>query len=171
VTGNNFLAREMSLLIDGHNLIGKLPGFRLSDENDEMRLVELLQVYCRVKQRNVTVFFDNAAPGYGGQKRYGRVTAVFVLRGRPADDAIIARLRQAGRKARNLTVVSSDGRILAQARSSQAKGVASEVFADELLDAQRTALEAPSAGQAAVNPAEVVEWLRIFGEAGKKKKT
>lgn len=159
----------MSLLIDGHNLIGKLPGFRLSDENDEMRLIELLQMYCRVKQRDVTVFFDNAAPGYGGQKRYGRVTAVFVPRGKPADDAIIARLRQAGRKARNLTVVSSDGRILAQARSSQAKVVASEVFADELLDAQRMALEAPSAGEKTVSQAEVEEWLKEFAEDKKKK--
>ncbi len=160
----------MMILIDGHNLIGKLPGIRLSDEEDELSLIQLLQVYCRVKQRDVNVFFDGAAPGFARRQRHGRVTAVFVERGTPADDLIIQHLIQAGKKARNLSVVTSDHRIQAQARAVQAKVIPSEMFVDELLEARRNTFDQSSSGQSSLSSAEVDEWLRLFQEAASKKK-
>lgn len=160
----------MMILIDGHNLIGKLPGLRLSDDEDEMSLIELLQVYGRVKQRDVSVFFDGAAPGFARRKRFNRVTAVFVERGTPADDAIIRYLLQAGKKARNLAVVTSDHRIQAQARAVQAKVIPSEAFVDQLLEARRTAMDQSGPSQTALSSAEVEEWLQLFQDAAKQRK-
>ncbi len=160
----------MMILIDGHNLIGKLPGIRLSDEEDELSLIQLLQVYCRVKQRDVNVFFDGAAPGFARRQRHGRVIAVFVERGTPADDAIIQRLLRAGKKARNMAVVTSDHRIQTQARSVQAKVIPSEMFVDELLEARRNAFDQNPSSQTALSSAEVDEWLHLFQEAARQKK-
>jgi len=158
------------LLIDGHNLIGKIPGIRLSDADDEMQLVDLLQIYGRVKQRDVTVYFDGAAPGFARKQRSGRVTAIYVVRDIPADDVIMGRLIKAGHQARNMVVVTSDRRIQAQARSVQAQVISSEAFAEELWEAQRSAMDHPSADQPAMSSAELDEWLRLFSETPKVKK-
>lgn len=37
----------MPYLIDGHNLIGKVPNLRQDDPEDEKQLVELLQEFCQ----------------------------------------------------------------------------------------------------------------------------
>jgi predicted RNA-binding protein with PIN domain len=94
----------MRYLIDGHNLIPKLPGLSLNAIDDELRLVELLQEYCRRSRNGVEVYFDNAPPGQAGTRRYGTVSAHFIPRGRTADDAIRLRLGRLGRSGKNWTV-------------------------------------------------------------------
>jgi len=47
------------LIIDGHNLVPKIPGLHLKDEDDEVRLIELLQEYCRLARRQAEL---NPAP-------------------------------------------------------------------------------------------------------------
>lgn len=50
----------MPLLVDGHNLIGQMPGLKLSDEDDEGELVMLLRRYSTAKRsRQVVVVFDS----------------------------------------------------------------------------------------------------------------
>jgi len=79
----------MPYLIDGHNLIPKIAGLSLQDIDDETRLVEMLQDYCRRRgKKGVEVFFDNAPPGQPSKRVYGTVTAHFVRTGRTADAAI-----------------------------------------------------------------------------------
>jgi uncharacterized protein len=106
----------MPYIIDGHNLIPKLPGLELSDIDDESRLIELLQEFCRRQRKRVEVYFDNAPPVERRAQSFGAVTARFVRQGTTADAAIRARLARLGRSARNWTVVSSDQEVQAAAR-------------------------------------------------------
>ena len=53
----------MPLLIDGHNLIGRLPDLRLDDPQDEAKLVARLRVYHARTGKRVTVVFDRGLPG------------------------------------------------------------------------------------------------------------
>jgi hypothetical protein len=43
----------MPYLIDGHNLIPKIPGMNLGDVDDETQLIEMLQEFCRRRRKQV----------------------------------------------------------------------------------------------------------------------
>jgi predicted RNA-binding protein with PIN domain len=154
-------------LIDGHNLIPKVPGWSLRNIDDEQQLIEALQAYVAAHGRDIEVFFDKAPPGFSGMRRFGRITAHFVRAGQTADDAIRARLDQLGKSARNVTVVSSDRQVQSEARNHQAKVVSSEDFAAELatLAARRQGGKKTNArGESLISPDELEDWLRMFGE-------
>jgi predicted RNA-binding protein with PIN domain len=149
-------------LIDGHNLIPKIPGMSLRLIDDENELIERLQVFCRAENSFVDVYFDQAPPGMSGARRYGRVTAHFIRVGRTADQAIAARLRQLKKNAAHWAVVSSDGQVQAEARAAQAKRISSEEFARMLMDAARKLDVAPDQKNSGLSADEVEQWLRIF---------
>lgn len=121
----------MAYLIDGHNLVPRMPGIQLSDPDDEEQLIRLLQEFCRLRRKTVEVFFDRAPAGQSGKQQYGQVKAIFVHSGSTADDAIIARLKQLGKRSRNYIVVSSDRQVKQAARASRARVLTSEAFASE----------------------------------------
>jgi len=121
----------MAYLMDGHNLIPRMPGLQLSDPDDEEKLIRLLQEFCRLRRKTVEVFFDRAPAGQSGKRQYGQVKAVFVRSDLTADEAIIARLKQLGKRSRNYTVVSSDRQVQQAARASHARVISSESFAAE----------------------------------------
>ena len=153
----------MPYIIDGHNLIPKVPGLSLEDLDDEQQLVNLLQDFCRVKQKKVEVFFDNAPAGSSGARTFGCVVARFIRQGRTADQAILEKLRRLEGEARNWTVVSSDREVRKSARSVRAKSMRVEEFAQEL-----TALAADRSQQIQeldkeLSTQEVDEWLELFG--------
>ena len=153
----------MPYIIDGHNLIPKVPGLNLEDLDDEQQLVNLLQDFCRVKQKKVEVFFDNAPAGSSGARTFGCVVARFIRQGRTADQAILEKLRRLEGEARNWTVVSSDREVRNSARSVRAKSMRVEEFAQEL-----TALAADRSQQIQeldkeLSTQEVDEWLELFG--------
>jgi len=161
----------MNYLIDGHNLIPKLPGLSLQSIDDEMGLVKRLQEYCRRSRNQVEVYFDNAPPGQAGPRRYGTVSAHFALQGRTADDAIRLRLGKLGRSGRNWIVVSSDQRVQADARAVHARVVPSEMFARELLAILGKDTETGTTSEAGLSPEEVAAWLKLFaGHSQKPKK-
>ena len=154
----------MPYLIDGHNLIPKIPGGNLAAVDDENQLIELLQEFCRRRRKKVEVYFDNAPPGQLRVRKYGVVTAHFVRAGRSADDAIQARLQRLGRDARNWTVVSSDHAVQASAKAARAHVLASETFAKELIGAlEDLPLESGEREKPTLTSDEVEDWLEIFG--------
>ncbi len=151
----------MPLLIDGHNLIPKIPGISLKDPDDEAQLIKLLQEYCRVRRKTVEVFFDRAPAGQAGDRQYGQVRAHFVRSGTTADEAIMARLGQLGKRARNYQVVSTDRQVQQAARAVHAAVVTSDAFAAEW----QTLME----DQPALDPRnrllseeEMAAWERLF---------
>ena len=154
----------MGYLIDGHNLIPKIAGLSLRNLDDEERLIELLQIFCRVRRQQVEVFFDQAPPGSSGRRQVGQVVAHFVRQGRIADDAIAARLDQIGKTARNWVVVTSDRQVQREARSHQAAILPSEQFAVELHAALQDSRTSSAGGEAKLSEQELKEWLKLFGD-------
>ena len=121
----------MTLLIDGHNLIPHLPGMNLADPDDEEKLIALLGEYCRLRRKTAEVYFDRAPHGQAGERRHGKVKAIFVQAGSSADAAIMARLRKLGKRAKNVRVVSSDRQVVQAARAAHAEVQSSQDFAAE----------------------------------------
>jgi len=158
----------MPFLIDGHNLIPKL-GMSLNSFDDEIELVERLNEFCRLSRKGqVEVFFDNAQPGVPEVRKMGLVTAHFVRRPKIADEAIRLQLKKLGKAARNWSVVSSDHRVQAEAKSAGAKVITSDEFAATVIDTLRSGPPA-SAKKSNMSEREVEEWLKLFSERGKQK--
>lgn len=153
----------MPYIIDGHNLIPKVPGLHLSDLEDELQLVELLQEFCRVNRKKVEVYFDNAPPGGMEVRKFGSVTARFIRQGVTADQAIINKLKRLSGEARNWTVVSSDREVQAAARKVRAKALTSEVFTRQLLNDLEGIETAASEVSEALSSDELQDWMNIFG--------
>ena len=154
----------MPYLVDGHNLIPKIPGLELSEPDDEMQLIELLQDYCRVQRKQVEVFFDNAPVGQPRARKYGAVTARFARSGQTADDLIRLHLQRLGNSARNWTVVSSDGQVQVAARAFRAQVLTADAFARLLLESgQGGDEESTRPGDQSMSEDELDDWMALFG--------
>ncbi len=150
----------MRLLLDGHNLIGRMADIHLSDPDDEEQLVVRLREYAARTGNQVIVFFDGGLPGGPAPELSSRsVQVVFAPAGRPADPLIIRRIRQAQDPGRWL-VVSSDREILAAAGRRRVRVLRSEEFAAELAPPSSPAK--PDPRQIPPSDAEVEAWLREF---------
>jgi uncharacterized protein len=150
-------------LVDGHNLIPKIPGLNLRMLDDELKLVQLLQIFARVRRVTVEVFFDQAPAGYSGTRRFGMVAAHFVLKGTTADQEMISRIQRMKKTARGVSVVTSDRRIRIEAQAAQAKLLLTEEFARLVIDA---VTEAEISGEPTFSPVsggELNEWMKLFG--------
>jgi len=151
---------DMPHLIDGHNLIGKVPGIELSDPDDEQQLMERLGRWCQRAGKRAIVYFDQGTPLAEDPRPQRGVTAHFVAPPKTADLAIQQHLHRLGRRAANWTVVSSDRAVQRAARQAGARVVGSEQFSRELTNASST----PSAPEKpdGLSPAEIDEWLEFF---------
>ncbi len=151
----------MPFLIDGHNLIPRT-GLRLDSLDDELELIRLLQEYCRLSRSQVEVYFDNAPAGQPSKQKHGMVTAYFVRKPLIADEAIRQRIAKLGSAAKNWTVVSSDRRVQAEARSAKAKVLTSDEFARQV----RLILQnrSTTAKESAMSEKELNDWLEMFAK-------
>ncbi len=162
----------MPLLVDGHNLIPKIPGLSLSDPEDEMQLLQLLQDYCRIRRQEAECFFDLAPFGHPRRRKFGTIRVKFARAGKTADDEIKDRLAELGRQARSYIVISSDLSVQNAARAARARVKTSEDFSAELIAALREGNGPGKKGEdhpdeRAVGPDEVDMWIKIF-KKGKK---
>jgi predicted RNA-binding protein with PIN domain len=153
----------MPFIIDGHNLIPKIPGLSLQDIDDEQQLLDLLQEFCRVNRKHVEVFFDNAPPGQPSARSFGSVVARFVREGRTADQAIRSKLNRLGGEARNWTVVSSDREVQINAKALRSRVISSEDFAQQLREAMDNSGGKTSERENEISPQELDDWMQIFG--------
>ena len=155
----------MPLLIDGHNLVPKIPGLSLSQIDDEQRLLVLVQDYCRIRRKKAEVYFDKAPQGQTQPQRVGTLLVKFARTGRTADQEIKQRLLQLKGNAQNWTVVSSDRSVQAAARAARAQVLPAEDFARELLAVLRQqGGQADQAGKDKLSTDEVDYWLKLFSE-------
>jgi uncharacterized protein len=157
-------------LVDGHNLIAKLPGLSLDDPYDEIKLVQLLKRWCAADtRRQVTVVFDAGLPG--GEAKHlsgGGVKVVFASTNSSADAVLIRHIEQI-KNPSAFTIVTSDNAILAVARRGRVPVQRSETFATAMLSdrtfreqrADITPAERPEAEK--MSPDELAEWLELFG--------
>jgi len=151
----------MPYLIDGHNLIPKIPGLSLKDIDDELKLIDWLQRFSRLRRKQVEVFFDLAPPGFQVQRKFGQVKAHFIRQGATADQAIQSRLIQMGKAAKNYIVVSSDRQVQASASAAQASFISSESFATELLNLPEEKTNQPAQDRF-LSAEEIADWEELF---------
>jgi len=154
----------MTLIIDGHNLIPKIPGMQLSDMDDESQLVGLVREYCRRRRVKAEVFFDGALPGAKAGSGGGLVRVHNVRKGKTADSAMIAHLAGLGKAARNFILVSADRQVQSEARALGCVVLSTEQFAAELMNtlSQVEVYSKDDAGP--LKGEEVDKWLDIFSK-------
>ncbi len=157
----------MTLVIDGHNLVPRVPGLHLRDMDDETQLIQLVQQYCRLRRNSAELFFDGALPGMPGVKTGGLVHVHSVPKSMTADQAIINFLSARGKNARNFTLVSSDRRVQAEARSLGCAILSSDQFSAELVNTLSQIVEEKKKQDKPLSPAEVEDWLTLFGKSDK----
>ncbi|GAB4326236.1 MAG: NYN domain-containing protein [Phototrophicales bacterium] len=154
----------MPYLIDGHNLIGKLPDIDLNDPNDEALLVQKLSGFVARTKQKCTVVFDSGLPGGESRMSTRGVKVIFAPHQSNADQIIMERIRKE-RNPKMLIVVSSDHEVLDQAKLRGMQTLKSAEFAALL---QRPAPPVkPGVDEDAnlkLTDAEIEEWLKIFGE-------
>ncbi len=157
----------MTLVIDGHNLVPKIPGLHLRDMDDETQLLQLVQQYCRLRRNSAELFFDGLLPGMPGVKTGGLVHVHSVPKSMTADQAIIQFLSAQGRNAKNYTLVSSDRRVQAEARSLGCAILSSDQFSAELVNTLSQIVEEKKKQDKPLSAAEVEDWLTLFGKSDK----
>lgn len=149
----------MPILIDGHNLIGRLPSLSLEDPDDEMKLVGMLMSYQARTGKAITVVFDpGGAHSLAQTHTRGRVKIIFTHHGGSADRLIERRVQQS-RNASEWLVVTSDRELADSVERQGARVRTAESFATELgapLDVSPEWKDAPP------SPDQVEAWLAEF---------
>ena len=156
----------MLYFIDGHNLVPHIRGLNLSDLDDEMQLIERLLLFTKGKRNTIEVYFDQAAAGHSGSRKFGSLTAHFVSSATIADEAIINRIRKMGAAAKNCTVVTSDRRIIAECTALKVKVIPSAEFA-ALMQKSAVKLAKETKEKAELSDAEIEEWMKYFSGSEK----
>jgi len=156
----------MHYLIDGHNLIAKIPDIDLKDPNDEVELILRLKSWAAASlKRKVTVYFDGGLPG-GLEHRLSTsdIKVIFASAGKTADALLIKHIRKINNPP-EYTLVTSDQQIIAAAENRRLPHLRSEAFAANMgQDRQkRTAPPPPEANDPHISEREVAEWLELFG--------
>lgn len=117
-----------TFIIDGNNLIGKIPELRKSKGDDSRaKLIFLLQNFFSNKKVKCIVCFD----GYPTDKIKSRFELLFSLN-RNADELIKQKIEKSVRN-KNLIIVSSDLEIFSYARECGCTAIKSEEFYKNLL--------------------------------------
>jgi len=150
------------LIIDGHNLVPKIPGLHLKDEDDEVRLIEILQEYCRQARRQAELFFDGSPEPRVNQRKNGLVHVHYIKIGYSADDAIIQYCRNLGGDKDNWTVISSDHRIQNAALGLGLKSMNSDVFSHVITTTLSSEAAVQQKREKPLTSGEVDEWLAFF---------
>jgi uncharacterized protein len=154
----------MVYMIDGHNLIAKLPDITLDDPDDEAKLVQKLIGFCARTKQQCVVVFDYGLPGGVSRMSTRSVQVVFASARSSADRVIMERLKKVP-DPRGWTVVTSDNEVAATARMCRMKTMHAEDFV-RLLERPPSKMVVGDAGEAAdvkLSADEVDEWMDLFG--------
>ena len=149
------------LLIDGHNLIGQVPGLQLDDPDDEQKLIVMLRKYAARRRAKIIVVFDRGLPGGRSQNLSGGGVSVIFAADKHtiADKILIERIKDFPRPA-DWTVISSDNQVRAAALRRKTMLKSAQEFVAIMTappkgDDQTTVDEK-------ISDEEVNEWLKVF---------
>ena len=153
----------MPYLIDGHNLIARLPDISLDDPDDEAKLVIRLRGFVARRRNRCAVVFDGGLPGGFSAMSNSAVKVTFAAdQHSNADRVIEKRIRNTPEPA-NWTLVSSDNELRQVARLRGMRQMSSNEFARLM---QSGGGDQPERGEE-INPIvpddELDHWLRVFG--------
>jgi len=151
----------MPLIIDGHNLIGKMSSLSLADPCDEEKLVAKLARHLLSQRQKCTVVFDKGREvGVVPHQIGAKLQVIFAPPGTSADTIIIDMIKQ-DPNPKGLTIVSSDNEIRRAARSRRARLVSAEKFA-ETLESSPQKPQKRASGDGRFDDIEIEEWLDYF---------
>ena len=160
----------MSLLIDGHNLIGSglLEDISLEDEDDEARLVKRLRVWRSNYRGDVTVVFDRGIVGGASRELSGAgVNVIFARDPQEADDWIRRRIH---RRQQGLTVVTNDWALRQEAKLYDVETWQAYEFVQRMgagstgpESASEKKVEKGAETDVQLSDGELTEWMNLFG--------
>lgn len=160
----------MNFLIDGHNLIGSnlFPDIRLSDEDDEAKLVLRLKIWQSRVRGTMTVIFDRGILG-GLDVKMGSsgVKVFFATNPSEADDLIRNRIHNAKQ---GLVLVTNDEALLREAFIYGVKSLRGAEFVERMRLKSPESAEPGTEIDVRLSKAEVEEWLALFRARREAKK-
>ena len=156
----------MPLIIDGHNLRWAIQ--KACEEFRSISDVQLCHIvgrYLRLTGEKAEIIFDGVGPSDKG--RFDNISSLEVLYAGLAGDAdsVIEDKIRASTAPKRLTVVSSDRKVQAAARTRKATVVKSEVFWNSVgkqLGKVKTTKE-PGGKRWGISESETEHWLKFFG--------
>lgn len=154
----------MTYLIDGHNLIGRLPDLQLDDPDDEALLVQKLKSFAARTGKRCIVVFDQGLPGGESKMSNSKVKVVFARHDSNADRVMMTRISGI-QNPKDWTVVSSDNDVLAAARRRKMATMKSSEFAGILQRPPEP--DKPGVDEAIdthLSSSQVDEWLTLFNQ-------
>jgi hypothetical protein len=119
-------------LIDANNLLPFLSGVNPKDPEPELYLIELLQVFSRLRRTKVEVYLTSSVAGQAGPQTHAVIRAHYLAKGQTTAGMIRERLEKLGQQAHETLVVSADRRVQAECRAQRAPFLDAELFAREL---------------------------------------
>ncbi len=127
---------EMRILVDGYNLIRRIPELALAEREDLERgrdaLVDILSQYRSGKGHKITIVFDGAdsySQGGGAEKVRG-ITVIYSRHGRSADDVIASMCREGNAD----LLVTADSDLRRKAEISDVPSAHPDFFWDRVQD-------------------------------------
>ena len=154
----------MPLLVDGHNLIGQIPGISLADANDEAKLVMLLRRYATAKRaRQVFVVFDHGVYGHPEQLDGYGVSCYFARSPRDADQELMRRIKKVAHP-KEWTVVTSDRQVARVAADRGVQVISSQAFVAQLTTPALQAAPEEKPRDVKLSAEEIDEWMALFGQ-------
>jgi len=149
------------ILIDGHNLIGRLSTLSLGDPDDEEELIRVLGSYRGRTGRSITVVFDpGGAFALPQARRYRGINVVFAPHSSSADTVIVRRVQQS-RDPRRWLVVTSDRDLAGTVKRLGARVQSADAFAREL-QPQKQEKEGLKWKEESLSADEIDDWLALF---------
>ena len=164
----------MIYLIDGHNLIGKLPDIKLSDPDDEEKLVRKLSAWVQQDyRRKIQLFFDSGEYGGLGNTLSAPTIRVQFSRVGQTADSVIIKFMEGVKNPQEFTLVSSDREIIFAARKKRIGYILSEEFAvlmaEDVQDVddegEPKEKEQGTEEEVEVSDAEIQTWMNAFKNA------
>lgn len=154
----------MPFLIDGHNLIARLPDIDLADPNDEAKLVTKLKGLVAKKRGRMqcTVIFDCGLPGGHSTMSTKSVKVIFAATEHSDADSLLKLYIRRTKDPKNWTAVSSDQAVLDCARAHKMKWLTSAEFVDKIVDDSPADDARGEEVDIQISDAEVDEWLDLF---------
>jgi predicted RNA-binding protein with PIN domain len=149
-------------MIDGHNLIGKLPDISLDDPNDEALLVQKLNAFTARTGKECVVVFDHGIPGGSSRMGTRKVQVVFASGRSTADRVMIERMNKIP-DPRGWIVVSSDHEVVSTARRRSMATMHAEEFVILLQSPPRPVVDEGERSDVSLSDDEINEWLDLFG--------
>ena len=154
----------MPYLIDGHNLIARLPDIDLEDPNDEAKLVIKLRGFVAKSGKKCTVIFDGGIPGGFSMMSNKAVKVIFASAFHTNADSVIKERIRKIPDTTNWTIISSDNEVLDYARRHKMQAKTSVEFVQQLQRKPRIQDSRGESTHVQVTKDEVDEWLDIFGD-------